>query len=135
MNDGKPTGPKPKWWSRPIPGRARDTGTAESPAAAESATYDLAPPAPAPPRPAPPPPAGTVLPAQPPYAAPAQTAPLPSPVPAQWGQYDPWAAAGQQPLTRGGEPVAPKKRRGALLVGAVLLALVAGGIGGGIGAY
>ncbi|MFG2214815.1 S1C family serine protease [Streptomyces sp. NPDC048685] len=57
----------------------------------------------------------------------------------QWLQYDPWGAP-RQPLTNPGPPLGAdtgrkKDRRGSLLVGAVLLALVAGGIGGGIGAY
>ncbi|MEV6396889.1 trypsin-like peptidase domain-containing protein [Streptomyces sp. NPDC051907] len=49
-------------------------------------------------------------------------------------QYDPWSTAGQ-PLTHPGEPPKKKRRSGSLVMGAVLLALVAGGIGGGIGAY
>ncbi|MGC5361065.1 trypsin-like peptidase domain-containing protein [Streptomyces sp. DT24] len=63
----------------------------------------------------------------------------PSQPSSQWLQYDPWSTA-RQPLSRPGVPLGPgagpkKNRRGALLVGAVLLALVAGGIGGGVGAY
>lgn len=50
-----------------------------------------------------------------------------------WLQYDPWSAPGQ-PLTHHGEPV-KKRRRGPLLIGAVVLALAAGGTGGAIGAY
>ncbi|MGW3010983.1 trypsin-like peptidase domain-containing protein [Streptomyces sp. NPDC001219] len=50
-----------------------------------------------------------------------------------WQQYDPWSA----PLQGG--PVAPpsvrRVRRGPLIAGAVALALLAGGVGGGIGAY
>ncbi|MGY5124418.1 trypsin-like peptidase domain-containing protein [Streptomyces nigrescens] len=50
-----------------------------------------------------------------------------------WQQYDPWSA----PLQGG--PVAPppgrRGRRGPLVAGAVALALLAGGVGGGIGAY
>ncbi|CAM5292584.1 S1C family serine protease [Streptomyces badius] len=57
----------------------------------------------------------------------------------QWLQYDPWGAPGQ-PLTRpgppgGAEPGRRKKRRGGAFVGVLLLALVASGIGGGVGAY
>ncbi|MGW8332919.1 trypsin-like peptidase domain-containing protein [Streptomyces sp. NPDC055897] len=107
---------------------------------------------PAPPvqRPVPTPPAGTALPQQQaPYAngqAPAPQAPYaappappgppgpPTPPVSQWLQYDPWAAPGE-PFSRLGEPEPRKRRRGALLVGAVLLALVAGGVGGGVGAY
>ncbi|MFI1498799.1 trypsin-like peptidase domain-containing protein [Streptomyces platensis] len=51
-----------------------------------------------------------------------------------WHQYDPWSA----PL-QGGGPMAPaagrRARRGQLVAGAVALALLAGGVGGGIGAY
>ncbi|MFE9572500.1 trypsin-like peptidase domain-containing protein [Streptomyces sp. NPDC006692] len=292
MNEGKPTGPKPKWWSRPLAGRPRDTAPAEP----LPETYDLAPPtrpaeaspvaeagpgggagavagggsaggsgavadggpaaeaspapdagpaaeaspvaqgvevpdaveqgataephdvppeprpappaprqplhapdpygtppyggpgpwAPAPPvqRPVPTPPGGTELPAQAAYPAPhapAQQAPhaaphapasqgshavphapapqaahpapaspgsvpapqSPHPVPqaaaalppsSQWVQYDPWGASAE-PLSVAGQPEVKKRRRGALLVGAVLLALVAGCIGGGVGAY
>lgn len=51
-----------------------------------------------------------------------------------WQHYDPWRA----PLQGG--PLAPsshdrRRRRGPLVAGAVALALLAGGIGGGIGAY
>ncbi|MEU0984867.1 trypsin-like peptidase domain-containing protein [Streptomyces griseus] len=57
----------------------------------------------------------------------------------QWLQYDPWGAPGQ-PLTRPGplggtEPGRGKKRRGGAFMGVLLLTLVAGGIGGGVGAY
>ncbi|MEU6054700.1 trypsin-like peptidase domain-containing protein [Streptomyces xanthochromogenes] len=116
--------------------------------------------APAPPvqRPVPTPPGGTVLPQQPPYAAgqapapepsyaagqaPASEAPYaappappgpPAPPASQWLQYDPWSAPGE-PFTKAGDPVPRKRRRGALLAGAVLLALVAGCVGGGVGAY
>ncbi|MFJ6747112.1 trypsin-like peptidase domain-containing protein [Streptomyces sp. NPDC091266] len=51
-----------------------------------------------------------------------------------WQQYDPWSAP-----QHGGPPAAPlaprRGRRGLLVVGAVVLALLAGGVGGGIGAY
>lgn len=91
--------------------------------------------APAPPvqRPVPTPAQGTPIPPR--YPAP-QPQPQPQPLPSLWLQYDPWSASGQQqPLTYPGEPARKKSRRGSLLVGALLLALVAGGIGGGIGAY
>ncbi|MFD8476831.1 trypsin-like peptidase domain-containing protein [Streptomyces globisporus] len=57
----------------------------------------------------------------------------------QWLHYDPWGAPGQ-PFTRpgppeGAEPGRKKKRRGGAFVGVLLLALVASGIGGGVGAY
>ncbi|MGW7246684.1 trypsin-like peptidase domain-containing protein [Streptomyces decoyicus] len=82
-----------------------------------------------------------------PYAAPPQPfSGLPGdhgPAPAQgqpsashgaWQQYDPWSA----PLQGGpvaGPPHERRRRRGLLVTGAVALALLAGGIGGGIGAY
>ncbi|MGW1652845.1 trypsin-like peptidase domain-containing protein [Streptomyces atratus] len=70
---------------------------------------------------------------------PQQPQPQPQPQSTHWLQYDPWGAP-RQPLTNPGPPLGAdggrkKNRRGSLLVGAVLLALVAGGIGGGIGAY
>ncbi|MFE7755254.1 trypsin-like peptidase domain-containing protein [Streptomyces sp. NPDC057429] len=57
----------------------------------------------------------------------------------QWLRYDPWGAP-QQPLSHPGPVHGPdagprRRRRGSVLVGAALLALVAGGIGGGVGAY
>ncbi|SCE52419.1 MULTISPECIES: trypsin-like peptidase domain-containing protein, partial [unclassified Streptomyces] len=71
-------------------------------------------------------------------------APVPPPQPphqpqaTQWLRYDPWGAP-QQPLSRpdagAGSGKARTGRRGPVLAGAVLLALVAGGIGGGIGSY
>ncbi|MFI6965265.1 trypsin-like peptidase domain-containing protein [Streptomyces sp. NPDC050255] len=92
----------------------------------------------------------------PPAPAPAFQAPQPHPQPQaphpqphpqphaqppspQWLQYDPWGAPRQPLITQPGPPLGPdgrrKSRRGPVLVGALLLALVAGGIGGGIGAY
>ena len=54
--------------------------------------------------------------------------------PRSWMQYDPWSTPGQV-LTHPGEPGKKPRRRGSLLVGGVLLALVAGCVGGGVGAY
>ncbi|MGW1193865.1 trypsin-like peptidase domain-containing protein [Streptomyces sp. NPDC002559] len=72
-------------------------------------------------------------------AAPAPLQPQPA-QPTQWLQYDPWGAPRQPLTTNPGPPLGSdtgrkKQRRGSVLIGAVLLALVAGGIGGGIGAY
>ncbi|MFF3242631.1 trypsin-like peptidase domain-containing protein [Streptomyces sp. NPDC002870] len=216
MDDGKPTGPKAKWWSRPSAGRATqpEPETQESVSVSEpvparvpvpvqvpedaSVTADTEvtaelPPTPAPGRPQPlhepdaystppyggPGPWAPAPPVQRPMPTPAQGTPVPpqySPAPngtapgtgggyappgpgapqphaqqphaqqphahqpqaqpptSHWLQYDPWSAPGQ-PLTHPGEPTRKKRRGGSLLVGAVLLALVAGGIGGGIGAY
>ncbi|MEW5542589.1 trypsin-like peptidase domain-containing protein [Streptomyces cyaneofuscatus] len=105
--------------------------------------------APAPPVQRPTPAHGTPV---PPQAVPPQAVPLPpqpSPVTpqatsvpsssSQWLQYDPWGAPGQ-PLTQvgppaGTEPGSRKNRRGGAFAGMLLLALVASGIGGGVGAY
>lgn len=79
----------------------------------------------------PPPPAAQ----QPQESAPAPAAHPPAP---QWQSYDPWGAPRQPLVTQPGPPLPDGrrgKRRGTVLVGALLLALVAGGIGGGIGAY
>ncbi|WP_328905684.1 trypsin-like peptidase domain-containing protein [Streptomyces sp. NBC_00234] len=61
------------------------------------------------------------------------------PTPSQWLQYDPWGAP-RQPLSAPALPLGPdaarrKRARGSGLIGIMLIALVAGGIGGGIGAY
>ncbi|MFJ3271334.1 MULTISPECIES: trypsin-like peptidase domain-containing protein [unclassified Streptomyces] len=79
------------------------------------------------------------VPAQAPVPGPAFTPPPPPPQSTHWLQYDPWGGY-RQPLTQAGQPLGSdggrgRNRRGSLLVGALLLALVAGGIGGGIGAY
>ncbi|MFI7237003.1 trypsin-like peptidase domain-containing protein [Streptomyces cyaneofuscatus] len=56
----------------------------------------------------------------------------------QWLQYDPWGTPGQ-PLTQVGPPAGTepgrRKNRGGAFAGMLLLALVASGIGGGVGAY
>ncbi|MGW6206342.1 trypsin-like peptidase domain-containing protein [Streptomyces sp. NPDC055089] len=89
------------------------------------------PPAPAPAFQAPPPP--------PPQAQASHPQPHAQPPSPQWLQYDPWGAPRQPLITQPGPPLGPdgrrRSRRGPVLIGALLLALVAGGIGGGIGAY
>ncbi|MFF5720045.1 trypsin-like peptidase domain-containing protein [Streptomyces buecherae] len=52
---------------------------------------------------------------------------------AQWQHYDPWRA----PVAGAGQPgpAHAARRRGPLVVGALVLALLAGGIGGGIGVF
>ncbi|MEV8311248.1 trypsin-like peptidase domain-containing protein [Streptomyces flavidovirens] len=212
MNEGRPTGPKAKWWSRPVPvhgAQERDQVTApaaaeprpaeaveptstvaapapqraagvepasqEAAAGAESASQVRPQPlhapdpyatppyggpgpwAPAPPvqRPVATPPQGTSVPpgaSGAPGVASTNGAGVPMATPHQhhhqqqqshpqtshWLQYDPWAAP-QQPLVHPGDPAGGGRqkegRRGTLLVGALLIALVAGGIGGGVGAY
>lgn len=71
--------------------------------------------------------------------------PVPGPAPAAprdpWQNYDPWAVAQQRAALQvsGAEMLASPQRRGkgrkGLVVGAVLLALGAGGVGGAVGAY
>ncbi|QNE75115.1 PDZ domain-containing protein [Streptomyces finlayi] len=61
------------------------------------------------------------------------------PTSSQWLQYDPWGVP-RQPLTAPGPPTGTdigrrKRRGGSALLGIMLIALVAGGVGGGIGAY
>ncbi|MEW1887175.1 trypsin-like peptidase domain-containing protein [Streptomyces sp. NPDC085659] len=211
MDDGKPTEPRAKWWSRPTPGPAttdevpepapaQSAGSAEAPVSAEAPTVSVPPATPGAPEAhhAPAPEAPAVpdaprdaphdapgeTPAQPlhepdpygtpPYGGPGPWAPAPpvqrptpahgTPVPPpyagtngagisvapppapqdphppapQWQSYDPWGAPRQPLVTQPGPPLPDgrrKNRRGAMLIGALLLALVAGGIGGGIGAY
>ncbi|GGY89942.1 S1C family serine protease [Streptomyces poonensis] len=72
----------------------------------------------------------------PPHPAAVGTAPPPHD---PWRNYDPWAAA-QAPLQQSGAavPSEDQRRRRArktLVLGAVLLALVSGGVGGTVGAY
>ncbi|MCX4857150.1 trypsin-like peptidase domain-containing protein [Streptomyces canus] len=67
---------------------------------------------------------------------PPQPSGLPFPPPTPWQNYDPWAPV-PAPLQQTGAAVdTPRRRtRRALLAGALLLALVAGGVGGVVGAY
>ncbi|MFI6491948.1 trypsin-like peptidase domain-containing protein [Streptomyces sp. NPDC050564] len=73
------------------------------------------------------------------YAGTAHEAPVQSPrPPAPWQNYDPWAAPG--PLQQNGAAVATvtqrrKRAKKVLVLGAVVLALVSGGVGGAVGAY
>ena len=64
----------------------------------------------------------------------------PEPPPTPWQNYDPWAPAAAAPLQQTGEAVLStgqrrRRVRKALVGAAVLLALVAGGVGGAVGAY
>ncbi|MDX3078144.1 trypsin-like peptidase domain-containing protein [Streptomyces sp. NPDC088354] len=151
MDQGKAGGPK--WWSRPEPVSPAPPEAQAPPRSGPSAAQPSEPAQDAVPRhgsdpydtppygepgpwaPAPPvtrpadtaPPSRPPLPPAPPYTA--NPAPPPLPV-GQWHRYDPWAAPG--PL-----PAAPRtsRRRGPLAAGLVALTLVAGGIGGALGAY
>ncbi|WP_217568069.1 trypsin-like peptidase domain-containing protein [Streptomyces sp. GbtcB7] len=83
------------------------------------------------------PPGPPPLPAPAPLPAPYPSNPHPA-APAPWQNYDPWAAPG--PLQQNGAAVETKtqrrkRARKALVLGAVALALVSGGVGGAVGAY
>ncbi|MGP3926055.1 trypsin-like peptidase domain-containing protein [Streptomyces sp. 8N616] len=137
-------------------------GTPVPPAVAQSAPGQAAtpahgthmPPAPVggPPPHHPTPAHGTRLPAHSQMPAPTPTPAHGTPLPAsatsgQWRQYDPWSASptgAAGPIGAAGAATPPgvleppprrRPRRGSMLLGALLLALVSGGIGGGIGAY
>ncbi|MEU2262556.1 trypsin-like peptidase domain-containing protein [Streptomyces sp. NPDC019645] len=73
-------------------------------------------------------------PAPAPLPAPAAAPHDAAPVPEQWRQYDPWGAPGGT-LIRTGEPPKRKSRRGMAFAGALAFALLAGVLGGGVGAY
>ncbi|MFJ4277705.1 trypsin-like peptidase domain-containing protein [Streptomyces massasporeus] len=95
----------------------------------------------------PPAPTPTPAPASLPVAAPVYAeslAPTPAPAPDPWHRYDPWAApaaaGGQGPLQQNGAAVLSaeqRRKRGkkSLVLAAVLLALVSGGLGGVVGTY
>ncbi|GGQ51623.1 S1C family serine protease [Streptomyces flaveolus] len=79
---------------------------------------------------------GTTEPSPPPGAAQPPGTPAPDP----WRRYDPWAVAAAGPLQQNGAAVGTreqrrKRARRTLVVGAVLIALVSGGVGGAVGAY
>ncbi|MGV9390699.1 trypsin-like peptidase domain-containing protein [Streptomyces olivaceus] len=97
--------------------------------------------------PTPPPPASplTSVPASADAPA-AQAEPAPAaepggePAPDPWGRYDPWAVQAAAPLQHDGSDIwTAKERRGrrrrALVGGALLIALVSGGVGGALGTY
>ncbi|MFI9047502.1 trypsin-like peptidase domain-containing protein [Streptomyces sp. NPDC053427] len=76
-------------------------------------------------------------PAPAPAAAPAPV-PAPAPLPAPtgaWQQYDPWSAPQHGGPAMPPPPGSRRTRRAPLVAGAVALALLAGGVGGVIGAY
>ncbi|MDQ0751111.1 putative serine protease PepD [Streptomyces africanus] len=108
-----------------------------TPVAPPQGTPAVPPGMPAPAAPLPPPSAPAPVPSAAVYA---DTQP-PAPAPDPWQRYDPWAApGGHGPLQQNGAGVLStqqRRRRGrkALVGGAVLLALVSGGVGGGIGTY
>ncbi|TXS06061.1 PDZ domain-containing protein [Streptomyces sp. col6] len=132
MDDGKPTGPKAKWWSRPTPGRGTHTepsvqdAVEPSPASDEVADAPGEAPDPAPvtdrtpaatePPAEPTPPAAPEHPAPEPLAAPDDAAPAPQPLhepdpygTPPYGGPGPWAPAPpvQRPTPAHGTPVPP----------------------------
>ncbi|MFH0242500.1 S1C family serine protease [Streptomyces sp. HK10] len=155
MNEGKAAGQRPTWWSRPrgvsaprpVAGGARTSRDASAPLHGED-PYGTppyggpGPRAPAPPvqRPTATPARGTLLPPRAQAAGPAAS-------PEVFARYDPWAppsAAAPRPAAPHTahpphpphpEVSPPRRGRTATATGAVLLALVAGTVGGGIGAY
>ncbi|MFF2995738.1 trypsin-like peptidase domain-containing protein [Streptomyces sp. NPDC057950] len=85
-------------------------------------------------------PAGTPAPGAslPPGAPPAPYTTASRPAPGPWRNYDPWAAPG--PLQQNGAAVGTGTRhrgsvRKALVLGAVLIAVVSGGVGGAVGVH
>ncbi|MGW6738334.1 S1C family serine protease [Streptomyces sp. NPDC055013] len=121
----------------PVPPPPSVTEPTPAPTPALSATVTAAPPA----IPARTPPSvpGTASQAAPAPAAPAADTPAPA---NPWQNYDPWSRTPHPTASLQQNGVAgvigePSRRRGrqALLVGALLLALVSGGVGGAVGAY
>ncbi|CAL9576676.1 hypothetical protein SUDANB174_04908 [Streptomyces sp. enrichment culture] len=71
-----------------------------------------------------------------PWAGPAAAAPGGEPAADPWGRYDPWAASARHPGAADGEPRRRRRPAAKVLVGgALLIALVSGGIGGAVGAH
>ncbi len=144
---------------RAVPGRAESAADRD---AADEGDFELplpvAVPEPVPPVEADPPPLHAPDPySTPPYGHPGPWAPAPpvqhpavtpahgtavqeplEPADDPWRRYDPWAPVAPSPLQQNGAAPAegrPAARRRGLVVGAVLLALLSGGIGGAVGSY
>ncbi|MFD5965239.1 trypsin-like peptidase domain-containing protein [Streptomyces sp. NPDC058783] len=135
----------------PPPGAVRDPAFAETPPpvphpghpAAPAPAYDTASHAGAPPTATPP----TATPATPtppdpapvtdPWPGPATAAPGAEPGADPWGRYDPWAAAAARHHEAADRAPKRQGRRSArtLVGGALLIALISGGLGGAVGAY
>ncbi|MFD3332521.1 trypsin-like peptidase domain-containing protein [Streptomyces sp. NPDC058700] len=126
--------PEPPTVAQPVPGPLHAPDEYRTPPYGEPGPWAPAPPVQLPPAPVPP--QQAPLPPVPPQAHPQQQ-PQPHPqahqraAGAPWVQYDPWGVGGA------GLPPAPvkKSRKGLVVVGALVFALVTGVIGGGIGAY
>ncbi|MFI0903806.1 trypsin-like peptidase domain-containing protein [Streptomyces sioyaensis] len=127
--------PRPATEPAPSP-QPGPSPTAPQLASGGAGPHDTAPqpsaPQPSAPHPAPLAPAGPQPPAAPPSdAGAAPAAGHPAAPHGAWQQYDPWSA----PLQGGPLAPQPARRRGPVVAAAVALALLAGGIGGGVGAY
>ncbi|MEU4096540.1 trypsin-like peptidase domain-containing protein [Streptomyces sp. NPDC026673] len=152
MDEGKAEGPQ--WWSRPetvapVPPEPQDGSAPDAVPDAPAGPavgaeprhapdpYDTPPYGePGPWAPAPPVqhPAGAVpphRPAEPPTAPPAPAGPLSI---GQWHRYDPWASPDGSGSPQGPAPRSGS-RRGPLVAALVAVTLIAGGIGGALGAY
>ncbi|MFF0587913.1 trypsin-like peptidase domain-containing protein [Streptomyces sp. NPDC003781] len=71
-----------------------------------------------------------------PWAGPVAAAPGGEPAADPWGRYDPWAASARHLGAADGEPRRRRRPAAKVLVGgALLIALVSGGIGGAVGAH
>ncbi|MFE5603774.1 trypsin-like peptidase domain-containing protein [Streptomyces coelicoflavus] len=138
--------PDPAFAQTPPPVPQAGQGPAQHPAAPASTpapAYDTAPHAGAQPgvtpgAPTAAPPSPDPSPVPDPWAGPTAPASGADPVSDPWGRYDPWAAAAARQHEAAG-PTTPgqrRRRRAKTLVGgALLVALVSGGIGGAVGAY
>ncbi|WFB07564.1 trypsin-like peptidase domain-containing protein [Streptomyces sp. LX-29] len=83
-----------------------------------------------------PPPAPAPVPVPAPLPAPGVVDPVaPTAAQSRWMSYDPWSAPRMAAPAGPAEGAGRPRRRGLLVTGALLIALVAGGVGGGIGAY
>ncbi|MEU0201818.1 MULTISPECIES: trypsin-like peptidase domain-containing protein [unclassified Streptomyces] len=137
---GPPVAPVVPAQSSHVPAALEQT-QAQAPAQVPSAPAQVpSAPAPVPSAPAPVPGAPAPVPVAPVHA----DVPPQGPAPDPWQRYDPWAApappGGLAPLQQNGAAVPSteqrrKRGRKALVGGAVLLALVSGGIGGALGTY
>ncbi|MCC8337777.1 trypsin-like peptidase domain-containing protein [Streptomyces sp. R1] len=122
---------------------APHTPAVPAPAVPAPAVPAQAVPAPAVPAPSPPPGAAPdpafadPASAPDPWAGPATPAPGVEPSADPWGRYDPWAASAARHQEAAGQPPRRRGRRATrtLVGGALLIALVSGGLGGAVGAY
>ncbi|MFF0080567.1 trypsin-like peptidase domain-containing protein [Streptomyces canus] len=124
---GAVTSGPPKDHDVPAP---HGSSTPTSPEAPLTPSHDSPVPssAPVPENPLPPQPSGSGLPFPPPTPGASTRTP--------WQNYDPWAPVAAPLQQTGAAAETPRRRtRRALLAGALLLALVAGGVGGVVGAY